>query len=114
MTDFTGTWINQVGSVLELRVADGIVTGRFESGVGDEGKTLWVDVSGRALGDLITFNTVYERYRTVVAWIGQHANDDGTEMIKTLWIHATDVPDDHLQEWMWLSKRIGADVFRRT
>ena len=112
--DFTGTWKNQVGSTLELKTVGETVSGRFESGVGDDGSTLWVQVSGRVLGDVITFNTVYEKFRTVVAWVGQHTIEGGVGKIKSLWIHATDVKDSEEQSWMWFSNRLGADVFTRT
>ncbi len=111
--DFTGTWRNQHGSVLELSVVDGTVSGRFESVVGDDGHMLWVDVTGRTLGDVITWNAVYESYGIVVAWIGQFATGDGTGAIHTHWIHATNLPDREEKEWMWFSNRIGSDVFRR-
>lgn len=111
--DFTGAWKNQNGSTLELHVVDGIVRGRFESGVGDDGQTLWVDVSGKVLDDVITFNAVYPMYGTVVAWVGQHTVDQGIESVKTQWLHATNVPDDQEKEWMWYSNRIGSDVFTR-
>jgi hypothetical protein len=111
--DFTGTWKNQLGSTLELSVTGGIVSGRFESGVGDDGKTIWVQVSGRVLEDVITFNAVYESYGTVVAWVGQHTVETGAGKIKALWLHATNVEDTQEQDWMWFSNRIGADVFSR-
>ena len=111
--DFTGTWKNQRDSTLELRVVGGIVSGRFESGVGDDGQPLWVEVSGRVLEDVITFNAVYPRHQTVVAWVGQHTVESGVEKIKTHWIHTTNIPDDQEQEWMWFANRIGSDVFTR-
>ena len=111
--DFTGSWKNQHGSTLELRDTGGTVSGRFESGVGDEGQVLWVDVIGRVLGDVITFNAVYTSYGIVVAWVGQHTVEDGVGSIKTHWIHATNLPDPGAKDWMWFSNRIGSDVFRR-
>ncbi len=111
--DFTGTWRNQNNSVLELHVVGGIVSGRFESGVGDDGQTLWVEVSGRVLDDVITFNAAYTRYGTVVAWVGQHTVVNGVGTIKTHWLHATNVPDAQEQDWMWFTNRIGADMFTR-
>lgn len=111
--DFNGTWRNQHQSLLELRVDDGVVRGRFESGVGDDGQTLWVEIGGRALGDVITFNAVYREYRTIVTWIGQHTVENGVGQILTQWIHATDVREKDEHEWMWYSNRIGADVFTR-
>ena len=111
--DFTGTWRNQHGSILELQVVDGTVNGRFESVVGDDGQMLWVDVTGRALGDVITWSAVYPGYGIVVAWVGQHSVGEGAGAIHTHWIHATNLPDPGEKEWMWFSNRIGSDVFRR-
>jgi hypothetical protein len=111
--DFTGTWKNQLDSTLELAVIGGIVTGRFESGEGDDGEILWVEVSGRVLDDVITFNAAYPRYGTVIAWVGQHTVTNGVGRIVTHWLHATNVPDDQEQDWMWFTNRIGSDVFTR-
>lgn len=111
--DFTGTWKNQLNSKLELHVTGGIVSGRFESGVGDDGKVIWVEVSGRVLDDVITFNAVYPNYGTVIAWVGQHTEEGGVGRIKTHWIHATNLPDAQEQAWMWFSNRIGSDTFVR-
>jgi hypothetical protein len=111
--DFTGTWKNQHGSTLELREMGGALSGRFESGVGDDGQALWVDVSGRALGDVITFSAVYTDYGIIVAWVGQHTVEDGVGTIKTHWIHATNLPDPQAKDWMWFSNRIGSDIFSR-
>jgi len=111
--DFTGTWKNQHDSTLELNVLNGIVSGRFESGVGDDNQTLWVAVSGRTIEDVITFNAVFEKYCTVVAWVGQHTEENGVGKIKTHWLHATNVDDSEEKYWMWSSNRIGSDVFVR-
>lgn len=111
--DFTGTWENQLNSTLELHVIGGIVSGRFESGVGDDGQTLWIDITGRVLDDLITFNAVYPRFGTVISWVGQHTEERGIGMIKTHWIHVTNVPDNQEMAWMWYSNRIGSDIFKR-
>jgi hypothetical protein len=111
--DFAGTWKNQNESRLELTVLGGVVFGRFESGVGDDNQPLWVEVSGRVLDDVITFNAVYVQYGTVVAWVGQHTDGDGRGKINTQWLHATNIPDNQEQKWMWFTNRTGADVFTR-
>jgi len=111
--DFAGSWRNQLESVLELTVVGDIVGGRFESGVGDDGETVWVQVSGRVLDDVITFNAVYPKYGTVVAWVGQHTVENGVGKLKAQWLHVTNIPDDQEQDWMWFTNRIGADVFTR-
>lgn len=113
MPSFTGTWKNQNDSTLELTENGGVLSGRFESGVGDNGAILWVDITGRILDDVATFNALYPQYGTVVSWVGQMTDDAGTDVIKTQWLHVTNIPDDQEQDWMWYTNRIGADVFRR-
>ena len=112
--NFNGTWKNQNKSTLELKEAGGIISGRFESGVGDDGQVVWIDVSGRVLDDVITFNALYQKFGTVVSWVGQMTKESGTDVIKTHWLHATNIPDDQEQARMWSSNRIGSDIFTRT
>lgn len=114
MVDFTGTWRNQNGSILELRqLGSGNIDGRFESGVGDNNQTLWVEVNGRALGDVVTFHAVFESFGTVVSWVGQHTTKDGVGQLKTHWLHATNVTDQDEPDWLWYANRIGNDTFNR-
>ena len=112
--NFNGTWKNQNKSTLELKEVGGIISGRFESGVGDDGQVVWIDVSGRVLDDVITFNALYQKYGTVVSWVGQMTKESATDVIKTHWLHATNIPDDQEQAWMWSTNRIGSDIFTRT
>jgi len=112
--DFTGSWVNQHGSQLRLQAVGGMITGQFESGVGDDGQRLWVEITGRYLDDVITFSTVYDQFKSVVSWVGQHTLDNqGAGVINTQWLHATNIPDDAEIEWLWSSNKIGADFFRR-
>ena len=112
-SNFAGNWKNQNDSTLELSVNGSTITGRFESGVGDDGAILWVDISGRIQGDLITFNALYPLYGTVVSWVGQLTEEKGAEVIKTTWIHVTNIPDNQEPAWLWYSNRIGADTFTK-
>ncbi|MFN3546780.1 MAG: avidin/streptavidin family protein [Mesorhizobium sp.] len=114
MVDFTGTWKNQNESTLELRqLAGGSIDGRFESGVGDDNQILWVDISGHALDDVITFHAAFEKYGTIVSWVGQHTDKDGVGQIKTHWLHATNIPNADEPNWLWYTNRIGNDTFVR-
>lgn len=112
--NFEGTWKNQHQSILELSVVDGLVRGRFQSSVGENGQPLWAEINGRILGDVITFHAVYPLYRTIVTWIGQHLVENGIGSIHTHWLHATDIKERVEHEWMWYSNRIGSDIFTRT
>lgn len=67
---FDGKWKNQRGSTLTLAVKNGVVSGTVE-----------VEVGGRALGDQLTFNVVYEKFETIVAWVGQLTTENGKDTI---------------------------------
>jgi len=113
--DFTGTWKNQYGSLLELRMNGEEIRGRFESAVGEWGKeSHWVEVSGKALDDLITFCASLPTHGSLVSWVGQHTVREGVGQIQAEWLHVTNVPDDREQSRMWSANRIGFDVFKRT
>lgn len=107
---FTGTWKNQRESILKLKANGGSVTGTFESAVGDGGKVV-VDVAGRILGDRITFHAVYEQFGTLVSWVGQV--DETNKKIETVWLHASDIPEEHEKDALWSAIRTGGDVFTR-
>ena len=113
MKDFSGTWKNQNDSKLELSVSAGAVTGRFESGVGDDGHVVWVTVAGRQTGDVIAFSAAYDQFGTAVSWVGQIADEDGTEAMLTHWLHVSDIPDNQEPKWLWYTNRIGNDRFTR-
>lgn len=114
MVEFSGSWKNGNGSRLEVRdLSGGVINGRFESGVGDEGHVLWVDVHGSILGNVVTFHAVYPEYGTIVSWVGQHVVNNGVDELRTQWLHASDVPDNLQPQWAWSSNRIGSDTFVR-
>lgn len=111
---FSGVWKNQRKSTLTLAVNNnGKVTGKFDSGVGDDGQVLEVAVEGRVLGDVITFNVLYEKFGTVVTWVGQLTEEDGAPVIETSWLHASNIADDEEADELWSAVRTGADTFRR-
>ena len=112
--NFTGTWKNQRGSVLTLDVKNGIVTGTFDSGVGDNGEPLVVPVNGRVLRDVITFNVVYERFGTIATWVGQLVNEEtGSPVLEASWLHISDISQNEEPQWAWSAVRTGADTFTK-
>jgi hypothetical protein len=116
--NFSGTWKNQRKSILRLTVKNGAVSGTFESAVGDGGMVV-VDVQGRTLGDRITFNATYPQLGTLVSWVGQlgPASDresaSTNDRMETVWLHASDIPEEHEQDALWSGIRTGGDVFTR-
>ena len=112
--DFSGTWKNQHGSLLQIRMDGMEIRGRFESAVGEQGEgSHGVDISGKAQDDLITFFASLPSHGSLVSWVGQHTVHDGVDQIQAGWLHVTNVPDDRELTWMWSANRVGFDIFER-
>jgi hypothetical protein len=49
----------------------------------------------------------------VISWVGQLTVEAGKDVIKTHWLHATNIPHDQEPRWTWYTNRIGSDNFVR-
>ena len=110
--DFSGRWRNQYGSKMVLKVAAGNVTGSYESAVSGEGSPVTGPLCGFVNGDLISF-TVNWPSAAITAWVGQLVNDNGNDVIATLWQMTVNIPDAQEPTGMWQSVFAGADRFHR-
>ena len=111
--DFSGKWRNAKNSILELVQDGNSVSGTFDSGVSDGDEVLLVPVVGWANGDRISFTVTYEKFGTVVAWVGQVRGEPGQPEIDAHFLHESDVEDASEFEELWASTRVGSDLFRR-
>lgn len=112
--DFNGTWRNELGSEMHLDVdADGVVSGKFRTGVGEPQAGEEFDLSGYASGDLLSFAVNFGRYDSLASWSGQHTIDSGTEIIKMMWLLARNVADADEPTDMWAAVLTGSNNFRR-
>jgi len=117
MAGFAGTWINQYESVMVLNVAaTGVVTGTYESKVPVSLPPL--PLHGCVYGDLITFYVKWKDsaqgidYKSITSWVGQLAPDqDGNEIIQTLWHLVQDIPDADEEEYIYRQVLNGSDWF---
>jgi Avidin family len=108
-----GTWHNQLGSQLDLRVdLAGELSGEYRSATGAvAGRTFRVrgscdprpNASPLALGFVVDWREVHG----ATAWVGHYFPEE--DVIRTTWLMATetDAGDD------WRSTVVGHDVFRR-
>ena len=110
MVGFSGKWVSARKSVLELKQDGASLSGTFDSGVADEG-VMKVPVVGWANGDRIAFTASYEKYGTVVAWVGQLTDEEGRSRIEAQFLHGADVTEENEAEFLWAATRIGSDVF---
>lgn len=120
----SGTWYNELNSVMELRLNEisnngSVITGTYQSKVGDAGGSYsLVGVSDEGTGDptpnigfsVSWVNPTYGNSNSVTSWSGQLQVIGGEEVITTFWLltRETDPANN------WKSTVIGQDVFRRT
>ena len=111
--DFSGRWANQLGSVMNLRVAGQRVVGDYTSPVSGGGGTVRGELTGFVDGDLISFIVNWEGPASLTAWTGQLVRDDNRDVIKTLWLLVKNVEDSNEPTGLWQSTLAGTDEFTR-
>lgn len=112
--DFNGIWSNELGSEMHLNVrADGVVTGKYKTGVGEPQPIEEFDLSGFASGDLLSFTVNFGRYNSLASWAGQHTINAGKELIKTMWLLARNVQDSDEAADLWGAVLTGCNDFQR-
>ena len=113
-----GTWYNELGSVMNLEVNGSVLTGTYQTAVGDaEGiynLTGGVDTSPlagkQAVGFVVAWVNQYGSSNSATAWSGQYQTMEGIEEIQTQWLLTQETsPEDD-----WLSTLVNHDVFTRT
>lgn len=112
--DFSGKWVNELGSYMELEVNGTAVTGKYVSMVTEDGSgpTPPFDVYGSVSGDLINFNVNWGA--EITSWIGHGIiYAGGKASILTLWqiVHTVEDEADPTNQWKTISA--GADEFSR-
>ncbi|MDP2330378.1 MAG: avidin/streptavidin family protein [Reyranella sp.] len=110
--DFNGTWMNQYGSRMELKVSGQTLAGIYESAVSSSGSAIKGQLSGFINGDLITFSVNWPT-AAITSWVGQVIKDGGNDVIATLWQMAANVPDADEPTGLWQSIHAGTDRFCR-
>lgn len=113
--NFNGRWCNSLGSVMEVQAdVNGDLSGIYRTGVGQPEPTDPFDLTGFVTGDLIVFCVNFGRFGSLTAWTGQHTrNEQGNEVIRTLWHLAKNVKDELEPDQLWAAILAGANDFRR-
>lgn len=113
--DFDGKWKNRLDSEMEITVnTNGDIIGKYRTGVGSPSPTEEFDLKGFASGDLLVFCVNFGKYGSLASWAGQHTKDDnGNEVIYTLWHLAKDIKDEDEPDDLWEGILAGANEYRR-
>jgi hypothetical protein len=112
LPDFSGRWVNQLSSRMQLTVNGAQVSGTYESAVSGGGGPIKGELVGFVNGDLIAL-VVNWPTAAITAWVGQHVIENGSEAINTLWQMTTNIPDPQEPTGLWKSVLAGTDRFHR-
>ena len=112
--DFSGHWVNELTSYMDLQIEGNVVTGKYVSMVTDDGPgpTPPFAIYGSIAGDLINFNVNWGS--EITAWIGHGVIlAGGAAQILTLWQIVHTIADELDPENQWKTVSAGADTFTR-
>ena len=108
--DFSGTWLNELGSKMELEQDGPSVTGSYWSSVSEEENPADGVVVGFADANLISFVVRWLGSEALTAWVGLFEDDNHGPRLSTLW-HMVQVVSSPVDDWEAI--HAGADVFTR-
>jgi hypothetical protein len=116
----SGTWYNELGSVVALAVNGASITGTYQTAVGDANGVYSlvgsIDVDGDAVasGQAVAWVVVWNNQangssHSITAWSGLYQMIDGEEAIEALWLLTSEEPSSS----DWASTVVNKDVFTR-
>lgn len=110
---FDGQWANDRDSAVMFEVTDGLLSGHYQTALGQPDKSKKFPLTGFVEGDQITFTVNFKGYGSLTSWTGQLTQDETGDYIRTLWNLTRDVEDAKEDDDLWQSITSGASDFRR-
>lgn len=110
---FSGQWVNDRDSAVMFEVTDGLLSGHYQTALGQPDKSKKFPLTGFVEGDQITFTVNFKGYGSMTSWTGQLTRDEEGDYIRTLWNLTRDVEDVAEDDDLWKSITSGASNFRR-
>jgi hypothetical protein len=114
--DISGDWYNELGSKMTLIINGAIITGAYQTAVGDASGIY--DLTGRVsvpsdtnytLGFVVTWQNKVRSTDAVTSWAGEAREIGGEQFILTTWLLSIETaPADD-----WKSTLVGKDTFTR-
>ena len=108
----TGEWANERGSSVTFVETDGVLSGYYNTQLGNPDPSSRFPLTGFIEGDQVTFTVNFKGYGSLTSWTGQISEDKDGPFIRTLWHLTRDVPDAAEPEDMWSSIIAGSANFR--
>ncbi len=110
---FDGQWINDRNSAVKFTESGGLLSGHYQTALGQPDKSKRFPLTGFVQGDQITFTVNFKSYGSMTSWTGQLSEDENGPYIRTLWHLTRDVEDAAENDDLWKSITAGASEFRR-
>lgn len=110
--DVTGVWTNERGSAVTFTETDGLLSGYYNTQLGNPDPASRFPLTGFREGDQLTFTVNFKGYGSLTSWTGQMSEDKDGVYIRTLWHLTRDVPDAQEDDDLWSSIIAGPAVFR--
>ena len=110
--DVDGTWVNERGSSVTFSTRDGLLSGHYNTQLGNPDPATRFPLTGFIEGDQMTFTVNFKGYGSLTSWTGQMSEDADGVYIRTLWHLTRDVPDAKEDEDLWSSIIAGSAQFR--
>ena len=115
----SGTWYNELGSMMQLTEADGALGGIYNSAVGHAEYEYTLvgrydtepGSGGQAMSWTVVWQNAYGNSQSATAWAGQYQTlAGGEEEIFAMWLLASEVEDPGDD---WSATQVGQDIFSR-
>ena len=107
-----GVWVNERGSAVTFTESDGLLSGYYNTQLGNPDPESRFPLTGFIEGDQLTFTVNFKGYGSLTSWTGQMSEDADGPYIRTLWHLTRDVPDAQEEDDLWSSIVSGAATFR--
>jgi len=107
-----GVWVNERGSAVTFQNKDGLLSGHYNTQLGNPDPAARFPLTGFVEGDQLTFTVNFKGYGSLTSWTGQMSEDESGPYIRTLWNLTRDVPDAEEEDELWSSIISGAATFR--
>ena len=107
-----GEWANERGSSVTFTENEGLLSGYYNTQLGNPDPASRFPLTGFIEGDQLTFTVNFKGYGSLTSWTGQISEDAEGPFIRTLWHLTRDVPDASEPDDMWSSIIAGSANFR--
>jgi len=110
--EITGVWANERGSAVTFTEMDSLLSGYYNTQLGNPDPDSRFPLTGFVEGDQVTFTVNFKGYGSLTSWTGQMSEDADGPYLRTLWHLTRDVPDAEEDDDLWSSIIAGNATFR--